>query len=259
MKIRFLVIIGITVIVSVFYASILMNNNTNDVIQNSQRNSIDVFQDFVNSEKRSDLAMKEWYDNLLHSDDDLANTIAILETEKEILNNLYNEYASLPDSEKTDEEIHRKIIGFKHNWLSYEPFTENLKQQKEAERDFRITLEHYGCAKTCPVYSVMINGDGTVLYKGLKNVKEIGKQEYTIQSDTLTELNPFLFEAYGDNIDKYGLHDETKNTVIITIQFGQVKRIVIHGDSGPEWLKDFEAKINEISNTRQNVFGDSFS
>ncbi|KAF6245217.1 DUF6438 domain-containing protein [Nitrosopumilus sp. b2] len=254
MKTRFLIILGIVVAVSVLYASISINDNAINVIYDSQRNSVDIFQDFVNSQKRVDTTMNTWFDMMLHSDDDLKNTVAILESEKNIQDKLYDEYVNLSDSEKTNEEIHRKIIdSINDGWLAKN--IENLKPQKDAERIFRITLEHNGCENTCPVYSIMIDGDGSVLYKGLKNVKEIGKQEYQIQSDVLTELNPFLLEAYRDNIDEYGVQDDAKNTVIITIQFGQPKRITNHDNSGPVWLKDFEDKINEIAQTRQYVFG----
>ncbi|MCV0366155.1 MAG: DUF6438 domain-containing protein [Nitrosopumilus sp.] len=254
MKTRFLISIGIVVTLSVLYTSISITNDSDILIQDSQRNPSDIFQDFVDSQKRVDAAMNIWFDIILHSDDDLVSTMAILESEKTIQDNLYDEYLNLPDSEKTNEEIHSKIIdSVNDGWLDRS--IESLKPQKDAERDFRITLEHNGCENTCPIYSVMIDGNGDVLYKGLKNVKEIGKQEYQIQPDRLTELNPFLLEAYRGNIDEYGIKDEAKNTVIITIQFGQAKRIVNHDNSGPEWLKDFEDKINEITHTRQYVYG----
>lgn len=243
------IIFASLIVVAVTFWIVFDNSN-----QKTTRDSIDIYQDFLLSEKRAETAMNKWFDNMLHSDNDLKNTMAIFETEKEILDGLYNEYASLPEHEKTDQEIDRKIIGYKHSWLSYPPFIDNLKQQKEAERDFRITLEHHGCTKTCPVYSVMINGDGTVLYKGLKNVKEIGKREYAIPVDTLTELNGFLAEDYGRNTDEYGSPTGAENTVIITIDFGQVQRIVNHDNSGPDSLKEFEEKINEIANVRQYVF-----
>ena len=100
----------------------------------------------------------------------------------------------------------------------------------------------------------MITGDGTVLYKGLKNVKEIGKQEYEIPTDTITELNKFLFELYHGNIKtEYGSQDRAENTVIITIVFGNTIRIVNHDNSGPELLKQFEDKIEEIAMIKEFI------
>ena len=237
---------------TVYLVSEQMIDETAQIL--SDRTEFEIYQDFTDSQKRADTTMKQWIDVMLHSDDDLTNTVRILEDEKEIQDNLYNEYTSLPDSEKTDVQIRSEIVDIiNYGWLSDESFIDSLKHQREAEREFKITLEHNGCAKTCPVYSVMINGDGTVLYKGLKNVKTIGKQEYEIPADTLIELNKFLLESSRENINEYGLPDDAKNTVIITFDFGQVKRIVNHDNSGPEYLRQFEEKIEDIAMIKQFV------
>jgi len=247
----------LSVVVALFVISLVLVAATN--IENkqtlSERTEFDIYQDYIDSQKRTDSTMIEWYDIILHSDDNLTDTVNILEYEKKIQDDLSDEYTSLPDSDKTDEEIYKKIVGDIYDgWFSDESLIDNLKHQKESERDIRITLEHNGCAKTCPVYSVILNGDGTVLYKGLKNVKEIGKQEYEIPTDTITELNKFLFELYHGNIKtEYGSRDEAENTVIITIEFGNAKRIVIYDNSGPELLKQFEDKIEEIAMIKEFI------
>ncbi len=245
------VVVALFVISLVLVAAINIENNQTL----SERTEFEIYQDYIDSQKRTDSTMIEWYDIILHSDDDLTDTVNILEYEKKIQDNLSNEYTSLLDSEKIDEQIRSEIVDItNYGWLSDESLIDNLKHQKESERDIRITLEHNGCAKTCPVYSVMINGDGTVLYKGLKNVKEIGKQEYEIPTDTITELNKFLFELYHGNIKtEYGSRDEAENTVIITIVFGNAIRIVNHDNSGPKLLKQFEDKIEEIAMIKEFI------
>jgi len=45
--------------------------------------------------------------------------------------------------------------------------------------------------------------------------------------------------------------------VIITIEFGEAKRIVIYDNSGPELLKQFEDKIEEIAMIKQFVQTDN--
>ena len=247
----------LSVVVALFVISLVLVAATN--IENNQtlseRTEFEIYQDYIDSQKRTDSTMLEWYDIILHSDDDLTNTVNILEDEKEIQDNLSDEYTSLPDIDKTDKEIYKKIVGDVYDGqFSNESLIDNLKHQKESEHDIRITLEHFGCAKTCPVYSVIINGDGTVLYKGLKNVKEIGKQEYEIPADTITELDKFVSAAYHGKIkDKYGSQDGTENTVIITIEFGEAKRIVIYDNSGPELLKQFEEKIEQIAMIKELI------
>lgn len=247
----------LSVVVALFVISLLLvvaiNIENNQTL--SERTEFEIYQDFADSQKRTNSTMIEWYDKILHSDDDITDIINILEYEKEIQDNLSDEYTSLLDSEKIDEQIHSEIVDItNYGWLSDESLIDNLKHQKESERDIRITLEHNGCAKTCPVYSVIINGDGTVLYKGLKNVKEIGKQEYEIPIDTITELDKFVSAAYHGKIkDEYGSQDGAENTVIITIEFGEAKRIVIYDNSGPELLKEFEEKIEEITMIKEFI------
>ena len=215
------------------------------------RTAVDIYQDLLDSQKRTDSIMREWHDIVLHSDDDLTNTINMLEDEKKIQGDLYEEYASLSNLDNTDEQIREKFATYTHDgWFYDANLIDNLKYQKEAERDITITLEHNGCDNTCPVYSVMINGDGSVLYKGLKNVKDIGKQEYEISADTITELNKFFTEEYKH---EYGSQDDAKSTTIITIDFGRPQRIVNHDNSGPESLKQFEEKIKEIAVIKQFV------
>jgi len=245
------VVVALFVISLVLVAAINIENNQTL----SERTEFDIYQDYIDSQKRTDSTMIEWYDKILHSDDDLTDIVNILEYEKEIQDNLSDEYTSLLDSEKIDEQIRSEIVDItNYGWLSDESLIDNLKHQKESERDIRITLEHNGCAKTCPVYSVIINGDGTVLYKGLKNVKEIGKQEYEIPTDTITELDKFVSAAYHGKIkDVYGSQDGAENTVIITIVFGEAKRIVIYDNSGPELLKQFEEKIEQIAMIKELI------
>ncbi len=247
----------LSVVVALFVISLVLVAATN--IENNQtlseRTEFEIYQDYIDSQERTNSTMIEWYDIILHSDDDLTDTVNILEYEKKIQDDLSDEYSSLPDNDKTDKEIYKKIVGDVYDgWFSDESLIDNLKHWKESERDIRITLEHNGCSKTCPIYSVIINGDGTVLYKGLKNVKEIGKQEYEISVDTITELNKFLFELdHGKIKTEYGSQDGAENTVIITIEFGNAQRIVIYDNSGPELLKQFEEKIEEIAMIKEFI------
>lgn len=238
---------------TIYLVSEQMTDETSQIL--SDRTEIEIYQDFLASVNRTHPVMNEWDDLTIHSDDDLINTVTLFEEERRIQNNLYNEYASLPDIYKTDEQIRSKFADVaNYGTFPDQSFIDSLEHQKEAERSFRITLEHNGCPKTCPVYSVIINGDGTVLYKGLKNVKNIGKQEYEIPIDDLARLNEFLYDiSHGKIKNKYGSQDGAETTVITTIDLGQVKRIVNHDNSGPESLRQFEEKIKEIAMISQFV------
>lgn len=115
-------------------------------------------------------------------------------------------------------------------------------------------MERNGCDK-CPIYSVSISGDGSVLYKGLQNVKEMGKKEYSIPIDDVTELIGFFYTRNEGTLKTQYGSTESGDSVILTIELGYTIRITHYGDSGPEFLKLLEDKIDEITKTKQYVFG----
>ena len=229
------------------------NNNTSQTLE--YRAEKEIYRDLLSSVDRTHSAMNNWGSLTIHSEDDLANTVTLFEEERNVQNTLYDEYASLPNTYKTDEKIRGKFADIaEHGPFPDRPFIDSLGHQREAERDFRITLEHHGCDKTCAVYSVSIKGDGSVLYKGLKNVKHVGKLEYEIPREDITKLNEFLYDVYHGKInDHYGSKDNAQNTVVTTIEFGQVKRIAHYDKSGPESLKKFEDKIKEVAMINQFI------
>jgi hypothetical protein len=67
-----------------------------------------------------------------------------------------------------------------------------------AERpDALIQMRRSGCAdRACPVYSVAIYMDGTVLYDGLANVGVVGQRKGKVSPETVTQLISAL-----DNMD----------------------------------------------------------
>ena len=119
-----------------------------------------------------------------------------------------------------------------------------------------ITLERTACHGLCPVYTVTIQGDGTVVYEGHDFVKTKGRVEITMPKEKIEQLLE-EFEA----IDYFNLNDKyTERTITdapsvitsITVD-GKTKTIKhYHGDfSTPEELTRLEDKIDEIINTDQ--------
>ncbi len=239
-------IIAITVGVMI----LALEHTNNDISQTlDYRTEKEIYQDLLSSDERTHAIMSDWGNLIIHGENDLKDALMSFELERSIQNSLYTEYIGLSDIYKTDEKIRDKFTDIgEHGPFPDQSFIESLKHQRDAELDFRITLEHNGCDNTCPVYSVSINGDGSVLYKGLTNVGVIGKQEYKIPREDITKLNEFLHDVYhGKTHNHYGLQDQAENIVITTIEFGQVKRITHYDNSGPESLKNFEDKIKEIA------------
>lgn len=119
-----------------------------------------------------------------------------------------------------------------------------------------IKLERTACFGKCPVYSLMIKEDGTVIYSGVDFVRIKGIQETTISMDAIYQLL-FVFEkadyfSLNDSYTKFGKSDmPSANTSIST--GGKTKSIKHYlGDlSAPKQLTELENKIDEIVNTAQ--------
>ena len=122
--------------------------------------------------------------------------------------------------------------------------------------ELTITLERTVCHGFCPIYTLTIQGDGTVVYDGKDFVKTKGRAEITIQKEKIMQLLQ-EFEAidYFNLNDKYTDRTITDAPSVITSITVDGKRKTIehyHGDfNAPEELTKLEDKIDEIINTDQ--------
>jgi hypothetical protein len=120
-----------------------------------------------------------------------------------------------------------------------------------------ITLERSQCFGSCPVYSVTIHGDGTVVYKGKRYVKVSGTRRYKIPKEDVKKL---VAEFY--RIDYFSLKAEYTERVNddgtitnVTDLPGTTTSITINGKrksvynyfGGPESLEELEHKIDDAS------------
>jgi hypothetical protein len=123
-------------------------------------------------------------------------------------------------------------------------------------QDVIITLERTACFGTCPVYSLTIQGEGTVMYEGKDFVEVKGEAETTISQDQIDELI-----SEFEKVDYFSLEDSYTErtitdapTVITSISIsGKTKTIEhYHGDfSAPEKLRELEDRIDEIVDSDQ--------
>lgn len=137
-----------------------------------------------------------------------------------------------------------------------------------------ITLERTPCFGKCPVYSVIIYGNGTGIYEGKLHVKTEGVHEFTLQPKQLSKLiNAFESAQYFSLDNSYSMAVTDMASILTSITFqGKSKKIYHYGlcrdeqalnaiatlqvksDHGaPQSLCDLEAKIDEIINTEQWV------
>lgn len=120
-----------------------------------------------------------------------------------------------------------------------------------------ITLERNMCKGTCPYYSLIIFGNGTVDYNGKQFVNTVGHQVYDIPQERVGELVKEFYKSdyfsLKDSYDKIIITDQPTVNTSININ-GIYKNIFDnHGAIAPEELRSLENKIDEIANTTKWV------
>lgn len=115
--------------------------------------------------------------------------------------------------------------------------------------DVEITLERTACYGPCPIYSVAIYGDGTVIYDGKQFVKIEGTRTYTIPKESVDEIVRMFYEInYFSLNDNYDANVTDLPTIITSIKIeNQTKTVSNYGNAGPVRLQDLESKIDEIT------------
>jgi hypothetical protein len=119
-----------------------------------------------------------------------------------------------------------------------------------------ITLERTACYGFCPIYTLTIHGDGTVIYEGEDFVETVGKAETIISKEKVEQLiSEFDKVGYDSLKDSYTERTITDAPSVITsiTRNGKTKTVEhYHGDfNAPEKLTELEDKIDEIVNSEQ--------
>ncbi len=126
---------------------------------------------------------------------------------------------------------------------------------QENESNAAITLERTACFGTCPIYTVTILVDGTVIYEGENFVSVTGKQTSEIAPENVAAMVAAFKEAgYFEWDEAYDTQTVTDLPTIITSvtdDDGTTHRIVRYvGDtSAPLALPFLEQWIDEMANT----------
>lgn len=126
-----------------------------------------------------------------------------------------------------------------------------------------ITLERSACFGPCPIYTLSIQGDGTVTYDGKRFVKVEGRRTYKIpKSDVKKLVEQFYKIGYFSLKDEYTQVENPDGTVTVvtdlpthttSIAIGGRKKRVVNYFGGPESLRELENKIDEISRSAKYV------
>lgn len=98
--------------------------------------------------------------------------------------------------------------------------------------DAIVQLRRAGCSPgTCPVYSVSVFLDGTVVYEGRSNVAVVGQRRAKMPADRVSELVVAMQDArFLDNPDNCCSCPgaDRSNIVMIDYRPGQVQKTVVH-------------------------------
>jgi hypothetical protein len=123
-----------------------------------------------------------------------------------------------------------------------------------------VTMERTPCFGTCPVYKLMIFGNGQVEYEGLNFVNVQGQQTATLTADQVKELIAELEKADFFELEgSYTVNATDLPSTIVTVTLdSRSKKIEHYGicgsqdiNSAPQVLCDLEQKIDSITNSTQ--------
>lgn len=133
--------------------------------------------------------------------------------------------------------------------------------------DTLIYLERYGCYGYCPVYSLTIHADGSVIYQGEKDVQTIGEVRGAISEAELRRLVNTFGEArfFSLQDDYVGPNDEDCKQfaydlpgLYIALTFNGTTKQIHHnlgcwGFRGEAELTALEELIDEVVDAEQWV------
>ena len=141
------------------------------------------------------------------------------------------------------------IISFEYDYF-FIPLSvpENLT-------DVEITLDRTACYGTCPIYSVKIFGDGTVIYDGIKFVGITGERVYHVSQKEVDDLIVKFYEInYFSLNDRYDASMTDLPTTITSLKVGdERKSIHNYGGFGPSQLNELEQEIDNVLSSARNT------
>jgi len=112
----------------------------------------------------------------------------------------------------------------------------------------QIGIERSACYGMCPVYTFVLNRDGTFRYKGEAFVERMGMFTGTIPVYEFNRLAQYLKDSgYMELRDGYGAPGDDGETVFTTVVMNGTRKVVMdHSYSGPPKLWAMEQLIDHV-------------
>lgn len=128
----------------------------------------------------------------------------------------------------------------------------------QVTEDMQIVLHRGPCYGTCPIYDLIIDGDGTMTFRGERFVAPAGIGEHKTQLTTAqlkSLVEAFSFAGFFNLQDRYQRPSITDQpSVTLTFRRGKATKTIHHsfGDlTAPVKLLLLEDQIDELAGTRR--------
>jgi TonB family protein len=124
--------------------------------------------------------------------------------------------------------------------------------------DDYVELSRSGCFGSCPAYSVKVQADGRIIWKGIGNVAVIGKHESRIDIDAArTLLNEFRTKDFWSYCGSYSRSVTDSSGAEIEVSLGGKKRIIDdYAGSSPKALQELLLNVDRTSDSHRWRHGD---
>jgi hypothetical protein len=146
------------------------------------------------------------------------------------------------------------LSGTKISMLEKRPAKASLPSIPD---DLQVTLSRGACFGLCPIYSVTLYSDGTVLFEGQRHTKVLGFQFGQIEEPAIRQVIEELDKAeFFDEVDHngYDMTDMPSANIAVSLS-GRVHSVShYYGDrDAPESLAQLESKIDDLLRSDQWV------
>ena len=128
----------------------------------------------------------------------------------------------------------------------------------QAQDDDFVELTRTGCYGTCPAYTVRIDANGKIEWKGFAYVAVKGTRTAVIESQKARGLlDQFRSSKFWSLCASYSkpITDSATTTTRVSMN-GQTKTVSNYADSAPQWVEEMEFKIDDAAETHRWRHGD---
>ena len=112
----------------------------------------------------------------------------------------------------------------------------------------KIGLERTACYGSCPIYTVIIRNDGTILYHGEKFVDRVGRYTGMVPKQEFDKLAAFIKDVGFADLDPEYATAATDHPAAYTMvsMGGEQKVVKNYGNAGPTKLWAIEQLIDKL-------------